>query len=242
MAYDYISLTNEVNRRLNEVELTSSNFATAKGFYSQVKDSVNSAIRDISQTHYEWPFNHVLAEETLTAGTTRYAFPNDAGSIDFDTFRVKESATLGNATKKLSVVDYEDYLEQSVDQEYGDNTSKREVPDAVFHAPSLEWGVVPPPDKDYEVVYEYYRVPVDLESATDVPSIPERFRHVIIDGAMYHAYMFRSNEQAANLAKAKFEEGLKRMRTILVNRYVYMRSTAIIQSGSGSSAFGDRIR
>ncbi len=107
-------------------------------------------------------------------------------------------------------------------------TSKRQIPDAVFQAPSLEWGVTPPPDQAYEVVYEYYRVPVDLESATDVPSIPERFRHVIIDGAMYHAYMFRSNEQAANIAKGKFEEGLKRMRTILVNRFVYMRSTAII--------------
>lgn len=242
MAYDYIGLSNEVNRRLNEVELTSVNFATAKGFYSQIKDSVNSSIRDINQTHYEWPFNHVLAEETLTAGTTRYAFPNDAGSIDFDTFRIKENSTLGNATTKLGVIAYEDYLENSVDQEYADNTSKREVPFAVFQAPSLEWGVTPPPDQAYEIIYEYYRVPVDLESATDVPSIPERFRHVIIDGAMYHAYMFRSNEQAANLAKSKFEEGLKRMRTILINRYTYMRSTAIIQSGSGSSAFGDRIR
>lgn len=242
MSYDYLSLVNEVNRRLNEVELTSSTFTSAKGFYSQVKDSVNSSIRDINQTHYEWPFNHVLAEETLTAGTTRYAFPNDAGSIDFDTFRIKESTTLSNATVKLGIVAYEDYLENSVDQEYGDNTSKREVPSSVFQAPSLEWGITPPPDQAYEVVYEYYRVPVDLQSATDVPSVPERFRHVIIDGAMYHAYMFRSNEQAANLAKSKFEEGLKRMRTILVNRYTYMRSTAVIQAGGSSSTFGDRVR
>jgi cell fate regulator YaaT (PSP1 superfamily) len=59
---------------------------------------------------------------------------------------------------------------------------------------------------------------------------------------MYHAYMFRSNEQAANIAKTKFEEGLKRMRIILVNRYTYMRSTAIIQTGSGYNAFGSRVR
>lgn len=242
MPYDFIGLTNEVNRRLNEVELTSGTFPTAKGFYSQVKDSVNSAIRDINQTHYEWPFNHVLAEEALTAGTTRYAFPNDAGSIDFDTFRIKESASFGNATVRLSVVDYDDYLQSHVDQEYGDNTDKRQVPSAVFQAPSLEFGVIPPPDQDYEVVYEYYRVPVDLQSATDVPSIPERFRHVIVDGAMYHAYMFRSNEQAAGIAKSKFEEGLKRMRTILINRFVYMRSTAIIQGGNTASSFGDRVR
>jgi hypothetical protein len=242
MSYDYIGLVNEVNRRLNEVELTSGNFSSAKGFYSQIKDSVNASLRDIYQTHYEWPFNHVIAEETLSAGETRYAFPNDTGSIDFDTFRIKEDATFGNATSKLSVISYEDYLERAIDQEYGDNTSKRQIPTSVFHAPGSEWGVTPPPDQDYEIVYEYYRVPVDLESATDVPSVPERFRHVIIEGAMYYAYLFRSNEQAANLAKLKFEEGLKRMRTILVNRYSYIRSTAVVQSGVNASAFGDRVR
>lgn len=240
MAYDYIGLTNEVNRRLNEIELTSSNFATATGFYAQNKDAVNSAIRDINQTHYEWPFNHVLAEETLSTGVTRYAFPSDAASIDFDTFRVKESSTLGNATTKLQVMSYEDYLNNAVDQEYSTDSSKRNVPVAVFQAPSLEWGVTPAPNQDYEIEYEYYRVPVDLISSTDVPSIPERFRHVIVDGAMYHAYMFRSNEQAANIAKSKFEEGLKRMRTLLVNRYTYMRSTMVAQPSL--SAFGDRVR
>lgn len=240
MAYDFIGLTNEVNRRLNEIELTTDSFPTATGFYAQIKDSVNSAIRDINQTHYEWPFNHVLAEETLTAGTTRYAFPSDAASIDFDTFRVKGSPDLGNATTKLRVMSYEDYLENAVDQEYTNETTNRSVPVAVFQAPSLEWGVTPAPNNNYEVEYEYYRVPVDLAIATDVPSIPERFRHVIVDGAMYHAYMFRSNEQAANIAKTKFEEGLKRMRTMLINRYNYMRSTAIYPQVA--SAFGDRVR
>lgn len=241
MAYDYIGIVNDVNRRLNEVELSTSNFTTATGFYAHIKDAVNSSIRDINQTHYEWPFNYVEADETLTAGTTRYAFPSDAGSIDFDSFRVKEDTTLGNKTVKLGIISYEDYLDRFVDQEYGDNASKREVPSGVFQAPGLEWGVTPPPDQAYEVVYEYYRVPVDLISETDVPSIPERFRHIIVDGAMYHAYMFRSNEQAAGIAKGKFEEGLKRMRTILVNRYHYVRSTAIQQSGSISS-FGDRVK
>ena len=45
MAYDYISLVNDINRRLNEVELTSANFPTATGYYSFAKDSVNASIR-----------------------------------------------------------------------------------------------------------------------------------------------------------------------------------------------------
>jgi len=240
MAYNYLDLTNEVNRRLNEVELSSSNFANAAGFYGQVKDSVNSSIRDINHIHYEWPFNHVLAEETLSAGVTRYAFPSDANTIDFDTFRVKEDATLGNNTSKLAVTSYEDYLVNSVGQEYSADTSKLAVPTKVFHCPSLEYGVSPAPDQNYTLLYEYYRIPVDLESYSDVPSIPERFRHVIIDGAMFYAYMFRGNEQSANIAKGKFEEGVKRMRTMLVNRYTYMRSGTV--QPRKATAFGDRVK
>jgi hypothetical protein len=240
MAYDYIGLVNEVNRRLNEVELTSANFNTASGFYSQIKDSVNASLRDVYDAGQDWPFNHVIAEETLSVGVTRYAFPTDASTIDFDTFRIKADDTLGNETVKLSIMQYEDYLEKAVDQEYSTDTSKRTIPKNIVHAPSLEWLVVPAPDQAYELVYEYYQVPVDLVASTDVPVVPDRFRHVVIDGAMYHAYMFRSNEQAANLAKSKFEEGIKRMRTMLVNRVSYMRSTAINQSLF--SAFGERVK
>ena len=63
MAYDYLGLVNDVNRRLNEVELTSSNFAATTGFYSFAKDAVNSSIRHIQQEEYEWPWNHVEQEE-----------------------------------------------------------------------------------------------------------------------------------------------------------------------------------
>jgi len=239
MAYNYLDLVNEINRRLNEVQLTSSNFDAATGFYAHNKDAVNAAVRDINHSHHEWGFNHVLSEETLSAGTIRYGFPIDSNTIDFDSFRIKEDNTLGNKTQKLTVISYEDYLSKYIDHEYSTDTSKREVPKYVFHAPSQEFGVVPAPDKAYELVYEYYRVPVDLQNYSDVPSIPERFRHVIIDGAMYYAYLFRSNEQAATLSKVKFEEGIKRMRIMLVNRYSYMRSGMIIPSKA--SAFGDRV-
>ena len=227
MAYNFLSLVNDVNRRLNEVPLTSANFPTAVGFYGQAKDAVNAAIQDINQLQFEWSWNHVTQEEYLTDGVTRYSFPNDAKVIDFDSFRIKKSTTLNNDTVKLRVITYEDYLEKFVDQEYDSDTSKLDIPQYVFRAPGLEFGVVPAPKEDYELVYEYYRNTIDLESATDVPSIPEMYRSIIIDGAMYHAYMFRGNTQDATVAKTKFEQGIKHMRIMLINRYEYVRSTAI---------------
>lgn len=237
MAYNFIGLVNDVNRRLNEVELTTSNFSTAKGFYSQSKDAVNAAISDINQQQFEWPFNYVSQEETLTVGQTRYAFPLDARSVDMDSFRIKFDDTLDSDTTKLKIISYEEYLERYVDQEYNTDTSLQGPPSYVFRSPSLEFGLVPAPDKAYEIVYEYYVANVEMINATDVPNIPEIYRQVIVDGAMYHAYMFRSNEQAAMIAKDKFEKGIKNMRTILMNRYDYVRSGYIVRSNRSSYVY-----
>jgi hypothetical protein len=237
MAYNFLGLVNDVNRRLNEVQLTSTNFATAIGFYGQCKDAVNAAIMDIQQQQFEWPFNFVSHDETLSTGTTRYAFPSDARTIDMDSFRIKFDETLDSNTVKLKVLNYDEYLEKFVDQEYSTDNSLQGPPQYVFRAPGMEFGVVPAPDKDYEIVYEYYRTNVSLVNATDVPAIPEIYRHVIVEGAMYYAYMFRSNEQAAVIAKAKFEQGIKNMRTILINRYEYVRSTALNRPQRGNYVF-----
>ena len=221
MAYNYLSLVNQINRRLNEVELSSSNFATATGFYSQAKDAVNSSIRYINQSEFNWPFNHVTQEEVL----------------DVNTFRIKESSTLGNSTRKLKILSYEEYLEKYIHFEYDEDNGSSGVPDFVFRTPSQEYGLIPPPDKAYTVVYEYYRIPVDLENSDDVPVIPERFAHIITDGAMHYAYLFRGNTQDALVAKEKFDDGIKHMRSLLINRYDYVRSGLIVRTNSLTTGF-----
>lgn len=232
MAYDYIGLVNDVNRRLNEVELiggtgSNANFMKATGEYSMIKDAVNASIRFINQHEFEWPFNHVEEQEVLTPGVVRYGAPSDAKVIDFDSFRIKRDATLGNSTKKLNVISYEEYLQSYVDVEYNNSTGVRQLPSFVFKTPDQEFGLVNPPDKAYTIVYEYYRLPVDLINDTDVPSIPEQFRYVIVNGAMHFAYLFRGETQEAALMQQRFEQEIKQMRSLYINRYDYVRSTVV---------------
>lgn len=231
MAYDFLGLVNDINRRLNEVELDSTNFASATGFYSQAKDSVNASIRYINQSEYNWPFNHVTQTTTLTANTSRYAFPSDAKVLNFQTFRIKENSSLGNATTRLTEMAYEEYLDKHIAQEYSTSVGQG-VPLNVVQAPDLEFILTPEPNQAYELVYEYYTFPTDLVNATDTTNIPERFRHIIVDGAMYHSYMFRSNMQATMAAKEKFDEGIKHMRSQLINRTPYVRSYMISRNTS----------
>jgi len=223
--YNYLGLVNEVNRRLNEVELTSANFSTASGFYANTKDSVKAAIRHINHEEFGWPFNHVEQEDTLTAGIVRYGYPQDAKFVDMDTFRIKKDSDLNVETTLLKSVDYKDYLQNFIKYEYDDSDSLRSKPNYVSLTPNLEFIIFPTPDKAYEIVYEYYRNPVELESYDDVPSIPKELKHIIVDGAMFYSYQFRGDTQASQIALEKFMEGIKYMRTLYINKYNYLRST-----------------
>ena len=236
MAYTFLELVNKVNRRLNEVELNSTNFASATGFNAHAKDAVNAAIRYINQTEYQWPFNHITFDETLVANQTRYAFQSDCKVVDFDSFRIQKSDALSVSTTPLNIVSYESYLSSNVDQEYDTSNSKASVPKAVFHAPDLTYGLVPNPDDVYTLTYEYYSVPVDMSAHGDVPTIPARFDHVIIDMAMHYGYTFRSNDQQALIAKERADEGIEDMRSMLINRYYAVESGMIRSSTGGISS------
>jgi hypothetical protein len=225
MAYDFIGLVNDVNSRLNEVQLTTDNFTTVTGFFAFAKEAVNSSIRHIQQEEYEWPWNHVENEETLTALEPRYSYPNDAKTINMNSFRIKRDDTLNVGTVKLKNMTYEEYLEKYADAEY--NTQTKSVPTHIVRAPNRELICYPMPDKAYEMVYEYYRVGYDLISATDVPSLPEQYRFVIVDGAMHYAYQFRGDTPNATAALQKFEQGIKHLRSININRTDYLRDTRV---------------
>ena len=227
MAYDFLGLVNDINRRLNEVELTSSNFSTANGFYSFAKDAVNSAVQHINQEEFEWPWNHTDKTETLTAGTVRYAYPTDAKTINLNTFRIKRNDSLNVGTQRLKNITYEEWLDKYGDVEYNTSDSVRGIPEVIARAPSRELVMYPAPDKAYELTYEYYSTITPLDAATDVPRLPKQYRHVIVDGAMYYAYLFRGDTQNANLALGKFNQGLKNLRSIYINRTDYIRDRRV---------------
>ena len=240
MAYNYLELVNDLNRRVNETELTSAAFPTATGFYTTAKDAINSSIRLLNQEAFQWPFNYLEQEDTLTAGDLRYDYPSNAKTLDFNTFRIKRDSTLGNETVRLRMMDYEEYLDKHVDDEYNtSDTGIRALPRYIIRAPGNQYIVYPAPDKAYTLVYETYSLPVDLVLYSDVPEVPEAFRHVIVDGAMYYVQIFRNDNQSAQMTMEKFQEGIKNMRSIYINRYEYVRDTRLI--GAGHGTLNDRV-
>ena len=300
MANTFLIYTNDVLAKMNEVQLTSSDFSSSRGVQTQAKNAVNQAIRYINQREITWPFNASEASKTLTAGITRYSLPTSTKWVNYSSFRVQKSDTLGNATQHLSVLDYHEYLDKHINQEdevvstalngshtdsvttitvdstsgfdstgtivvgteeitytgtssttftgatrgaggttaaaHSDDDTVTQfdggsIPTHVFRTPDDRYGLFPYPNKAYTLAFDYYTFPTsDLSAHGDTTTIPDRFKHIITDGAVSYMYLYRSEVPLYERSFALFNEGIKFMQTLLINRYDYMRSTYIPRS------------
>ena len=70
----------------------------------------------------------------------------------------------------------------------------------------------------------------------DTTTIPDRFAPIIADGATAFVYQYRGETSQYQLNMERFEQGIKNMQTLLVNRFEYVRSTFIPKVGYTSSA------
>jgi len=224
--YNFLELTNNVAKRLNEVPLTSTNFADAVGFQADIKSYINQTLTRINMQEFEWPFNHETVDLVLTPDQVKYPYPVDAKTVAFDTFILKGDVALNVESRKLDILDYEEHLKETIDLEINPSDYATK-PRWVFRGRDTTFGIIPAPDQTYTVRYEYYVLPTELQDWDDVPRVPEHFKWVIQEGAMYYAYMFRGDVEAANFANNLFMQGMKDMRKLFLNRYEYVRSSMI---------------
>ena len=225
MATTFLTLVNDTIRRLNEVELSAADFTSVIGFRSQVKDAVNASLHEISQREYYFPFNHTTGSLTLVSGTGTYTLATTLKIADWNSFRINYDSVNDFAARKLKQINYDTFLSRYFERDSEATSGDYDQPIYVYRTPDDKAGFTPIPNAAYSVSYDYYAYHTDLSAATDVMTIPDAFKHVIIDGALYHCYMFRDNSQQAALVKQKFDLGIDHMRSILINRFTEVRDT-----------------
>tara|TARA_R100000781_G_scaffold89748_1_gene55287 strand:+ start:170 stop:1105 length:936 start_codon:yes stop_codon:yes gene_type:complete len=302
MSGTYLSLTNSVIARLNEVQLTSSNFSSARGIQIQAQNAINEAVRYINQREFNYPFNHATATKTLTAGVVRYSLPTSTKTVDYSTFRLIKDSDLGTSGGRLSVLDYNDYVNSYITQEDEINsttaaeaidTSETEIdltsasdfdssgtvyidneqitytgistntltgctrgansttaashsngvtvtqfdgggiPRHIVRSKDNNYLVYPFPTKSYQIKFDYYTYPSDMSAHDDTTTVPARFDPVIVDGATAFVYQYRGETTQYQLNFARFEQGIKNMQTLLINKFDYVRSTYIPRTQHG---------
>lgn len=225
----YLSLTNELLRRMGEVIMDVSDFDLARNVQAIAKNAINSSVREILHSAQEWPFTLQTQTETLVAGTGQYNLPANASSVDWDSFYLKKHATAGNEPQRLAVISYVNYLDMYRNTEENTGAGGYGAPEIIYQTQELKFGVSPKPDVDYQIEYKYWLFPTSLSVAADECIIPSRFDTVVVDGGMMYMMLFRSNEQSAAIHREKFDQGIKSMRRLLLDEPMYMRSTMVVQ-------------
>jgi len=110
------------------------------------------------------------------------------------------------------------------------------VPEFVVRTPDNNYLLYPFPTKSVTIKFDYYTFPTDMSAHGSTTTVPDRFAAVIVDGATAFVYQYRGETQQYQLNFGRFEQGIKNMQTLLINRFDYVRSTYIPQSGSGSNS------
>jgi hypothetical protein len=232
----YLDLTNKLLRRLNEVEMESSDFASARGVQAMAKDAINASIAKINNQHFEWPFNSYAGKtQLLTVGTNQYTFPADLKSVDWNSFRIQKDDTLGTNTKHLKFVSKDYWEDFFKDLDFDAGVTGVNIPLFVFKGQNFGFGVTPSPNKAYTVIFDYFKLFTPLSLYTDVSTIPSNYDEVIIQGGLYHFYMFRDNDTQAVAADKEFDKQIRFMTNILGNPDDRMLTT-MIDSGGPSYA------
>ena len=229
---DYLALSNKVLHALNEVELTSANFASSKGIQTAVKEFINRSVNDIYTAELEWPFLHTDGTITTVAGTAEYALVSGYKSVDVDTAYLIEAST---DVKIIPYIPYNQFANQFRERDLDPTTTdNRAKPEYFYLTQDDKLGLTPIPDKEYTFYYEYWATHTDLSASTDEPAVPARYQDVIISRSEYYVHQLRSNIEAASMKHQEYEKKIERMRIDLINKPAYMRSTAIT-SGTRSN-------
>lgn len=240
MALSYLDITNQLLVRLTQPKLTTSTFANARGLHELAKNSVNDSIFHINDECEELNFMYKRDKVlSTTIGQTFYAFPASASKVDFDNMFVQADTSLSVGYAKLQLITHDLWKRNMQADDYNMPTTNYQVPAYVFQSPDDKIGFSRKPDKAYNILVNFWRFPVALESSTDVTDIPDRYIRIVVDGAEYYLHKMRKDAESRDAALEKFKSGLLKLRSLRVNRYTSMSDTRVVQTNSSSAGFID---
>jgi hypothetical protein len=237
MASTYLSLTNRLLRKINEVEIAQADFANTRGIQTLAKDAIVDAIGQINQAEYEWPFNAAQHTQVLAVGQEEYSWPEFFKVVDWNSFQIQKNESLGVSHKMLEFMDRDVYYKKYKSED--DDAGAFGIRCPEYAAPSHGNGYIvsPSPDKQYNIQFKYYMNNVGLTAYSDTTRIPNSYDNVIIDGAVYYMYMFRDNPEAAGVSIQIFQQGIKNMQGIFINKYERVYDTRVSRNSKLSPEY-----
>ena len=237
MASTFLSLTNRLLRKINEVEIAEADFANTRGVQTLAKDAVADAIGQINQAEYEWPFNAAQHTQVLAVGQEEYSWPEYFKIVDWNSFQLQKNESLNVDHKMLQFLGRDEYYKSHKSADDDSGSAGVACPESTAPSHGNGYVVTPSPDKEYTIQFKYYMNNVGLSLHSDTTRIPNSYDNVIIDGALYYMYMFRDNPESAGVSVQVFQQGIKNMQGIFINKYERVYDTRISRGSRNSYGY-----
>jgi hypothetical protein len=81
----------------------------------------------------------------------------------------------------------------------------------------LKFGLSPIPDKEYKVYFYAFSAPTELSAHGDTIVLPDQYASVVTARTRYYVHQFKESLQQAVFALDDYKQGMKRMKSNLIN-------------------------
>lgn len=234
MGNTFLDMANKLLRRINEVEMTETNFVGARGVQALAKDAIVDTISKINATKFEWPFNAYEHTITLIPGINEYAWPVRFKVADWNSFQIQKDAELNIQAKTLRRINRDQWYSYQRDFDRDTDPLGRRQPMYIFESHGTGFGVTPSPNREFILKYRYYVHPEVLVNPNDQTTIPAEYEYVIMNGALWYMALFKENEEHADRLQQRFKEDLTDMTNILIQKPDDMYA-GVINTGTKSN-------
>lgn len=228
----FLQLTNRLLRQFNEVEMTESDWAGAKGIQAFAKDAVKMAIQEIAAENRAWENTVTNVVKLIDAGTRVFNIYNDDSyedtpkHIDVESFACTIYPL--DDYRQLKPIDINEWRLKYSRTDLNDaDPVEGQIPEYIYRIDATTWGLSPLPGSQISLIYKKYNYFTNDMEATSSTTIPENYEYVIHLGAMHYFNMLLDNQEQANLVLPRFEKAMKNMRIHVTNDEIKMHDTRV---------------
>lgn len=187
MAYNLGQLVTDVRNKLDDTSFDS----------TLLKEFINDAQRYLTNKH-QWRFMEGNYQQVTVADDFDYTL-----NADVETVETLRYTAPDNEEKDLTG----DYIEPSeFDYKYPDPAADNSGKPHTWTIKEGELLLYPKPDAVYTLDIRYQKLPTELSADIDVPDVPERFKELLVLGALVRAHKFNDDYDLAQEEQSYMDE------------------------------------
>lgn len=210
---NYLQLVNSLRQKCGVTGSDLTNVASQIGESLRLCNWINDAWMEIQEAHDNWKFLQTsfsfLTVNQRQSNTPVQAGVTDLGNWKKDSFRIYVTSIGTNSEIWLPWWEYDDFRNL---YQFGSQRNVYSKPVVFSIDPSKNILIGPGPNStSYTIVGEYFKVPSELVTNTDTPSLPTQFHRIIV----YRAMMMYANYEAAPEVMNEGQTGFKKFMTRL---------------------------